>query len=87
MPISFRVFLGEHFEIDISFLHGSQGNSAHTMLLILESLVKFHLATSLLSEPRRERLCFLCSDFVLSCLLYLGIVERKKNGLELILKI
>lgn len=79
MPISFRVFLREPFEIDISFLHSSQGNSAHTMLLILESLVKFHLVTSLLSEPRGERLCFfLCSDFVLSYLLYPGIVERKK---------
>lgn len=58
MSISLRIFLGEPFEIDISFLHNSQGNSAHTMLLILESLVKFHLATSLLSEPRGERLCF-----------------------------
>lgn len=31
MPISFRVFLGESFVIDISFSYGSQGKSAHTM--------------------------------------------------------
>lgn len=44
--------------IDISFSYSSQGNSAHIMLLILESLVKFHLAASLLSESLgEERQC------------------------------
>lgn len=58
MPISLRVFLGESFVIDISFSYSSQGNSAHTMLLILESLVKFHLATSLLFELRGGKAVF-----------------------------
>lgn len=44
--------------IDISFLYSSQGNDVHTMLLILESLVRFHLAASLLSEPRGGKTVF-----------------------------
>lgn len=70
MPISVRVFLGEPFVVDISLSYGSQGNSAHTMLLILESLVEFHLAACLLSEPRRGKAGFLCSNVVLSCISY-----------------
>lgn len=79
MPISFNIFPGGPLVIDISFSFSSQGNSAHTMLLLLESLVKFHLAANLLSEPRRGKAAFHAPTLVSAVFYILG--EWRQKGL------